>query len=291
MSTITIVANGKGGVAKTPTAVQVINLHQIAFGELPDIVDCDAPETQKLTRIFKPIAPAKVKSFKPFPATEEVMSSPDVMVSYWDDLGDSMTSGESVVIDLGANVGPGVMTWAKDSHMGRYVKDMDVRVLVPTLAEPNGISGALAMLRAAEEAFPTAKRALLLVEAAGPFAPYADNSEFRALSTLPGVSQITIKKCSSPLWPAAERLHMNWFDLLSKPPAEIATLLNITRVFAVDRGKRELAAWAKETLGRLGGFYNIAPDFFSTLGDEDEEIAVRVAPAATSAGAYKKSGK
>ena len=107
------------------------------------------------------------------------------------------------------------------------------------------------MLNAAASVFPSARRFLVLNEAAGPFAKYERDPNFVAITKMPGVAVFTLAKCISAIWADIERDGLSFAQAIDLGPEEIGKTLGITRPWVAKRSVGDLGAWADKAVASL----------------------------------------
>ena len=249
MSRTIFCANSKGGVGKTTIAVVIAEIYRALNGRPPKLIDCDS--RHKLMRMLG----SEVIGFELAATTDDLIANPDLIVSYWDALGDHILGGQDVVIDLGANVDSQIFEWAARSRIANYLGDTAVDVVVPATAEPLAIEGARVLLESASHIFPTSRRILILNEAHGLFTPYEQMPEFCHLLALPGLTTIRLPKCTSALWGDLERDGLTFAAAIELGPEKIGPALGITRPWVAARALGDLARWAESIRNEFEPLY------------------------------------
>lgn len=250
MPKVVFVANSKGGVGKTTVASVIAEVYRATRGRLPKLVDCDS--RHKLVKIFGDCVTAIELSA----STDELIANPDLIVSYWDGLGDHIMGGDDVVIDLGANVDRSVFEWAARSRFADYLGEIQVDVVVPATAEPLAIEGARVLLESAAAVFPAARRVLVLNEGHGGFSAYEAAPDYKRLVGLPGLQVVRLPKCTSAIWGDLERDGLSFAKAIELGPDKIGPALGMTaRPWVAARALGDLGRWAEAVKTAFGPLY------------------------------------
>ena len=249
MARVIFVANSKGGVGKTTIATILAEVNRALHGSYPAMIDCDS--RHKLAKIFK----NNVQTIEMSASTEAIAANPDLLVSHWDCLGDSIMSGADTIIDLGANVDRSVLEWAARSKIADYLGETAIDVVVPTTAEPLAIEGAGLLLASAATVFPASRRILVLNEAAGGFDAYSANPAFCALKSVPGVMIVPLSRCTTPIWLDLERDGFSFAAAIEAGSAAVGAELGITRPWVVDRMLGDLGKWGMSVVDAFAPLY------------------------------------
>jgi hypothetical protein len=250
MPRATFVCNSKGGVGKTTVAVAIAEVYRALHGRAPKMIDCDS--RHKLCKMLG----SEVIGFGLCATTDDLLANPDLIVSYWDALGDHILGGNDVVIDLGANVDAQIFEWAARSRIADYLGETGVDIVVPTTAEPLAIEGARVLLTSAARIFPDSRRVLVLNEAHGRFAGYETADEFRSLLALPGLHVVRLPKCISSLWNDLERDGVSFAKAIELGPEKIGATLGLSRPWVAARALGDLARWGEAVRAAFQPLYH-----------------------------------
>ncbi len=214
----------------------------------------DGTETSKLGKLF----PGQVQELGIGASLEETRREAAAAVSYWDALGSLLLCGGTVV-DLGANVVPTLLAWAKTRDAGRILRRRNappIVLVVPAKPQAQSIEDALSLLEQSlslQDVLPVSSRVLVLNEVGGSFGAYGTDKDIERLQGMKlshGVRAARLRQCTSELWPIIERRHMRLDEVLALEPEEIADRFGLS-LFAASGAQVDLIRWLNESLDSL----------------------------------------
>lgn len=186
-------------------------------------------------------------------------NNPNAALRYWDKFGYVLMKG-GAIIDIGANVFPSMLTWAKDRHIYKFMEDKQsppINLLVVTKAESHSVENAKMLIRSVvgQRVFRFKKIVVVRNEASGSF----DGIRFDDLNSIPGanITFLDIPRCYSELWEILEKRMIPLQSVLDKDEDKLLSLLDVD-LFTAASGKFQIIEWLNEVERRM-----ISKDLFS----------------------------
>ena len=253
-----LIANGKGGVAKTTTAVIAAEAFRSTRGNYPVMLDVD--QGHKLARFLG----AEVVAVEVDNSPEAIAENPDALLQVWDVVGRALRSDDDVLIDLGANLVAPFATWCELSQIGLHV-DHELTVIVPFAIEEEAINHAIFALTKLPEIFDPCK--LVRVEtkalASTKIAELAvDIPNYAEFDAIPGVEKLRVMQFPNlPLWLKLESQSMTYIQAIQvgsvgdgaskaekrEAIAKFAEAFGYADVLEAGRALTALSTWGRST--------------------------------------------
>ena len=243
MKHVLIIGNGAGSQAKTTLAWLLAEIYRAQFGRYPDaLIDCD--EEKSLARMLGDTVIGVPVSAK----IEQLLEQPALITGLFDALGHAIVNAkECAIVDLGANIDAPVFDWARTSDFAVDLEECKVDILVPVVAEPKGISRGTAMLEAAADVFPSARRTLVK-NMQRPWA--AHERDFETMSAL-AHRTATMPAClSTILWPQLIARSITPGRAVELGWQEVGRVFDL-EPFVARRELKMVSDWAKKMVKEL----------------------------------------
>ena len=264
-----VVTTGKGGIAKSATAVALCSVFKKTYGFHLDMVDVD--EENKLQRFLG----SKVSAIK-LPSKTAGAISKSILMAVWDLLGPKFRSDEPMLLDLGGNLDRHFLEWARSSQLAD-VMDHQVVFVVPVMPDRESIAHAHFMLTTAPLVFEGCHLVLLEVRA-NPELTFKEVAEkvpgYKALMSIEGVVHAQTFEYPTTLWKLMDAKDLTFAQALDigTPPgnpeevtkaAKIAARTKFAQTFGLldedgnpdvllaGREITDLTAWARATTTEL----------------------------------------
>ncbi len=195
-----VVMSGKGGIAKSNTAIALAEVYQAEQGSLPVMYDLDQENK------FRRFMGETVNAIR-LPELATAATSKALLMKVWDALEPAMKSDADIIVDLGANLDRPFIDWAAKSNIGAVV-DHEVVAVVPVQPEAEAVQHALFALKAMQETFDPVR--LVLVETrATPGLSFEDVGKsvpgVKQLLATPGLIRVRIETFpNEPFWRSLE---------------------------------------------------------------------------------------
>ncbi len=195
-------------------------------------------------------------------------NNPNAALRYWDKFGYVLMKG-GAIIDIGANVFPSMLTWAKDRHIYKLMEEKQsppINLLVVTKAESHSVENAKMLIRSVvgQRLFRFKRIVIVRNEASGSF----EGIKFDDLNALPGanISFLDIPRCYSEIWETLEKRMVPLMTVLDKEEDKLLSLLDVD-LFTAASGKFQIQEWLNEVERRI-----MAKEIFAKNAAEVETI-------------------
>ncbi len=230
-SSLTVVANSKGGVGKT-TIISTLASMLVATAlqnkrRMPLLISIDEQHNLPLFFEIGVSDTSELLLFSATPATANVTSM-DSLRQYYLDAGvailDGLGQDRDILVDVGANAARSVLSFFQVIKLDATAvkKGVAVRLLVPIVAGPGAIPGAIDTINAAATALPSATKTLVENRyTKEKYETYEKSPELLWLRE--NVKSVTVHECDCSLWQEAERIHV--------PPYAFATVADEEKAF------------------------------------------------------------
>lgn len=227
-----VVANGKGGVGKTTTALLLADLLDMAEA---DVILMEIDTRKRLSGYLG----EAVNSLE-IPSHRDIRGNRDALIQTYDPVLDALEESDTVLLDIGANEDQLFFEWARLGYLADQLAELGATAefVVVTVDEPLSIEGAEYVLREAGESVPGCGRTLVLNE--------RDGARFRALDTAvlqkQGVRVVRMPAGPSEIWEDLQTAKLRFAPVLAMEPRELREKFGHSRARAT-RARGELAVW------------------------------------------------
>lgn len=231
------VMNSKGGVGKTTLSVAMTDIMSLA-NRVPHLIEVDSRK-----RLSSFMGTGNVLSFDGAPPLAEIRKNPNAILGHYDPIIAELEKGDSL-LDLGANEDIPFLEYCKLSRIDEDLEDMNVEVfvLVPTVAETESIEGALTSIGAVQAIVPSAKVVLVLNERdSGDFDKYFESDKLEELERA-NVMVMVMPKIMSEGWEDFQRAKKRFVDIIAMQHQELMERFGYTRQLA-KRARGDIAFW------------------------------------------------
>jgi len=166
--------------------------------------DKDAAAKSKLARFLEP--DDEVEELGIGVTIQSIRSDQGAALRYWDRLGEGLTEG-NLLVDVGANVLPGIWEWAIETNAGRLLRTAPpIRLVIPVTAQAQSLIDACDLIRLAEakqEYLPIATYTVVFNEHQGKFDGIHNAAEYQELAryiSAVKASTARLERCKSSVW-------------------------------------------------------------------------------------------
>jgi hypothetical protein len=251
-----VVANRTGGQGKTLVS-QVIHFGYLLAGHKLHVVAADSSKVEggksKIGQIMdnSRVCPIQVEELGIGASMDTIKADARSAISYWDGIGPHLKGGSSV-IDLGANILPQVLEWAKQRKANRLLAKSDIALVVPVTAQRQSIIDALQMINEARHADSELRFKTIYVVFNGYHGPFKDvekTTEMEILLDLVRnnvVTRIDMKRCGTEVWERVEANFMSLVDLAQLDHEAYARDFGLNE-FEASGAHVEFVDWLNET--------------------------------------------
>lgn len=243
-----------GGQGKT-TVAQMIYSALVRHGEEPKLVAADYVDESAHSKIGK-FFPGQVLELGigaelGSSKTENDLNAP---LRYWDRLGGILLAGGAVV-DVGANVVPQLIQWARHRHVARILRARnapEIDLFLTTRAEKHAVENVATMVHEVldQDVLPIANVYVVKNEAGGPFAHIEIGKIIAKAAPGRNVQYLTLPRCSSEVWPHLERTFTSLDTALGMTADEMAERFNLD-IWTATAGLADLQGWAEAVYAEL----------------------------------------
>ncbi len=237
-----------GGQGKT-TVAQMIYSALVRHGEEPKLVAADYVDESAHSKIGK-FFPGQVLELGIGAELGSGKSENDLNapLRYWDRLGGVLLSGGSVV-DVGANVVPQLLQWAKHRHVSRILRSRnapEIELFLTTRAEKHAVENIATLVTEImeQDVLPIANVYVVKNEVGGSFNAIEITKVIAKAAPGRNVQYLTLPRCTSELWPHLERTFTNLDVALGLSADELADKFGLD-IWTATAGHADLQSWAE----------------------------------------------
>lgn len=237
-----------GGQGKT-TVAQMLYSALSRHDEEPKLVAADYVDESSHSKIGK-FFPNKVLELGIGAELGSGKSENDLNapLRYWDRLGGVLLTGGAVV-DVGANVVPQLIEWARHRHVGRILRSRnapEIDLFLTTRAEKHAVENVATLVREVveQDVLPIANVYVVKNEAGGSFSTLEINKVIAKSAPGRSIQYLTLPRCTSELWPHLERTFTSLDTALGMTPDQVAEKFNLD-IWTATAGLADLQGWAE----------------------------------------------
>lgn len=179
---------------------------------------------------------------------QSIRSDQDAALNYWERLGEGLSEG-NLLVDVGANVLPGIWEWATETNAGRILRTAPpIWLIIPVTAQAQSLVDACDLIRLAEakqEHLPIAKYIVVFNEHEGKFDGIRDALEYKELAKLIAAvkaGSVRMERCKSSVWQRMQAEYISLKTMRSLTYHDYATRFALS-AFKSSAAEKDFVEW------------------------------------------------